>query len=436
MFSRQPKGATIYRDKKSGVAGLLWMLFGALVTVIAGVVAYKTGKFDFIDGDNSEQTQVATVETSDEPTIKPKNTEAEESTQKQVKKYDFYEVLPEQNMVSVPDNSLTPEPSEDDSQLSANKFHPDVVVTGKVTDASITDIEANANQLVEQVNTQLNEVKGLKGDKADTNSQNASTDTATNTKLNTSDSDKVIANTKAVGHASVDGDKKATTVSTVKNSNTKINDKKTQASSDDLVIVYENKTSKDTAIKKTSKKIVHTEEIKTKPFVPKTMPETDVNKDKANSQTNKLSAKADSNKSNSASDVNANKLDVNKQKQQATLNSSNSAAAKTQVKASGKTDNNKVKVDSVNKPANKNKSAIKSYILQINSYNSAQEADKRRAQVFMAGVDARVIKSTSNNRTVYQVVSKAMSSPAEVLRIQQRLHKNGIDSLIVEQRRK
>ncbi|MFP3366797.1 SPOR domain-containing protein, partial [Pseudoalteromonas sp. SIMBA_148] len=37
------------------------------------------------------------------------------------------------------------------------------------------------------------------------------------------------------------------------------------------------------------------------------------------------------------------------------------------------------------------------YILQINSFSDADEADRRRAQVLMAGVDARVIKNTTGN---------------------------------------
>lgn len=77
-----------------------------------------------------------------------------------------------------------------------------------------------------------------------------------------------------------------------------------------------------------------------------------------------------------------------------------------------------------------------SYILQINSFSSADEADKRRAQVLMAGVDAKVVKSKMNNGQVfYQVVSPTMTSRQNVVSAQQKLQNNGIDSLIVEQRR-
>lgn len=76
------------------------------------------------------------------------------------------------------------------------------------------------------------------------------------------------------------------------------------------------------------------------------------------------------------------------------------------------------------------------YILQINSFNSADEADRRRAQVLMAGVDARVVRNvTGNDQTIYQVISRPMSNRQAVAQAQQRLQNNGIDSLIVEQRR-
>lgn len=78
----------------------------------------------------------------------------------------------------------------------------------------------------------------------------------------------------------------------------------------------------------------------------------------------------------------------------------------------------------------------KSYILQINSFSSAEEADKRRAQVLMAGVDAHVVKSKmANGQVVYQVVSPTMTNRQNVMAAQQRLQNNGIDSLVVEQRR-
>ena len=74
--------------------------------------------------------------------------------------------------------------------------------------------------------------------------------------------------------------------------------------------------------------------------------------------------------------------------------------------------------------------------MQINSYTNADEADRRRAQVLMAGVDAKVVKNeTANGQTIYQVISTKMTSRQSVANAQQRLQNNGIDSLIVEQRR-
>lgn len=75
------------------------------------------------------------------------------------------------------------------------------------------------------------------------------------------------------------------------------------------------------------------------------------------------------------------------------------------------------------------------YILQINSFGDADEADRRRAQVLMAGIDAKVVKNTSGAAPVYQVVSRPMNSRQTVASAQQRLQNNGIDSVVVEQRR-
>ncbi|AAZ19793.1 conserved hypothetical protein [Psychrobacter arcticus 273-4] len=76
------------------------------------------------------------------------------------------------------------------------------------------------------------------------------------------------------------------------------------------------------------------------------------------------------------------------------------------------------------------------YILQINSFGDADEADRRRAQVLMAGVDAKVVKNTTDNGLpIYQVISRPMSSRQAVATAQQRLQNKGIDSIIVEQRR-
>lgn len=76
-----------------------------------------------------------------------------------------------------------------------------------------------------------------------------------------------------------------------------------------------------------------------------------------------------------------------------------------------------------------------SFILQINSYGTAEEADRRRAEVLLAGIDAQVLKSTMGDGAVlYQVVSKAYDSKKHVFLAQERLKASGIDALVVERR--
>ena len=80
--------------------------------------------------------------------------------------------------------------------------------------------------------------------------------------------------------------------------------------------------------------------------------------------------------------------------------------------------------------------AATTYILQINSFGNADEADRRRAQVLMAGIDAKVVKNaTGSGALIYQVISRPMNNRQAVTNAQQRLQNNGIDSIIVEQRR-
>ncbi len=76
------------------------------------------------------------------------------------------------------------------------------------------------------------------------------------------------------------------------------------------------------------------------------------------------------------------------------------------------------------------------YILQVRTYDNASEADQRRAEVIMAGVDAEVLKRTdSNGSMLYQVVSTPMASRDVAMTAYNRLKSNGIDSVVVEQKR-
>lgn len=83
------------------------------------------------------------------------------------------------------------------------------------------------------------------------------------------------------------------------------------------------------------------------------------------------------------------------------------------------------------------KPAGTTYILQIRSYSDAAAADEKRAQVMLAGVDAVVLRrvDSATQATFYQVVSAPMSSRAEVSAAAQKLSSNGIDAVIIEQRR-
>lgn len=94
-----------------------------------------------------------------------------------------------------------------------------------------------------------------------------------------------------------------------------------------------------------------------------------------------------------------------------------------------------------NKPADKrininDADTGRTFILQINSFDNADAADSRRAEVLLAGVDAQIVKKhLSDDSLVYQVISRPMNSPQMAAQAQQRLQSSGIDSLIVEQRR-
>lgn len=72
------------------------------------------------------------------------------------------------------------------------------------------------------------------------------------------------------------------------------------------------------------------------------------------------------------------------------------------------------------------------YILQVRSYDNADDADHRRGEVIMAGVDAVVVKRTINGERWYQVVSTPMATKDEALANYNRLKSNGIDAVVIE----
>lgn len=96
----------------------------------------------------------------------------------------------------------------------------------------------------------------------------------------------------------------------------------------------------------------------------------------------------------------------------------------------------------INKEKSKAKAVIENtnlkqtYILQINSFDNVDDADRRRAEVLMAGVDAQIVKRRLEDNTwIYQVISRQMPNAEMAQQAQKRLQNSGIDSLIIEQRR-
>lgn len=75
------------------------------------------------------------------------------------------------------------------------------------------------------------------------------------------------------------------------------------------------------------------------------------------------------------------------------------------------------------------------YILQIRSYTNAEEADKKRAEVLMAGIEAQVVRiKDPSGVELYRVISSPMTSRAAAIEAERQLSENGIDALVVEQR--
>lgn len=79
------------------------------------------------------------------------------------------------------------------------------------------------------------------------------------------------------------------------------------------------------------------------------------------------------------------------------------------------------------------KSAQTHYILQVNSFQSPDDADKQRAAVLLAGLPADVRHTTSDGQEWYRVVSGPFNSKNEALKAQKQLQDSGIDALVVEQ---
>lgn len=75
------------------------------------------------------------------------------------------------------------------------------------------------------------------------------------------------------------------------------------------------------------------------------------------------------------------------------------------------------------------------YMLQINSFTDADEADHVRAEVLLVGLSADVRQTTTRDGTLwYRVVSGPYATRSEAMIAQRNLQDGGIDSLVVEQR--
>ncbi len=283
MLAKKRKGATEKRKGSSGIASLLWMFVGALLTLMIGLFLYLWNPF------NTNETAKPT-----EPRTVTPRTNTERKVERE--EYEFYELLPQQEVSSIPDEAVTPADDKDldDTQRALQEMllEPDVVVTApknnSATDQDNAAVAATGNSemvIIEEEGT-------YDGNDTPSNNNQSNRTTASLSEAN---------NPPAQVRQSV------------------------------------------------------TQTVQAKP-----------------------------------------------ESQQSITNA---------------------------KPRN-------TYILQINSFSNAEEADGRRAQVLMAGVDAQVVKKQMpNGQVFYQVVTPPIQIRQAIIAEQQRLQNNGIDSLIVEQRR-
>lgn len=72
------------------------------------------------------------------------------------------------------------------------------------------------------------------------------------------------------------------------------------------------------------------------------------------------------------------------------------------------------------------------YILQVNSYDNPDEADRQRAEVLLTGLSADIRQTRSGGVTWYRVVSGPYTSRSDAQAAQTTLQNSGIDALVVE----
>jgi len=75
-----------------------------------------------------------------------------------------------------------------------------------------------------------------------------------------------------------------------------------------------------------------------------------------------------------------------------------------------------------------------SLFLQVGSFRSAQEADRRRAQIILLGLDAKVESVQANGDTWYRVQSGPFTSRDKLSKARTQLSGAGIESLLLKQK--
>ena len=95
------------------------------------------------------------------------------------------------------------------------------------------------------------------------------------------------------------------------------------------------------------------------------------------------------------------------------------------------------------KPADKPKTAAEQaaateteepLFLQVGSFRAAPEADKRRAQIILLGLDAKVETVQANGDTWYRVQAGPFTSREKLSKARNQLSAQGIESLLVKQK--
>ena len=114
MLAKKPKGATEKR-KTSSVSGLLWMFVGAVLTLMIGVFLYLSPLFNFSPAGSGESTD------ADRQVQQRVNTDTDNGD------YEFYDILPNQEMATIPDEDFG-EGSISSQSGQITDFEPDVVV--------------------------------------------------------------------------------------------------------------------------------------------------------------------------------------------------------------------------------------------------------------------------------------------------------------------